>query len=104
LSDPAVILSERSESKDPPSIGATLSVERRFQPSGDPSNHSSDSFAQGDRGQGCHRQQARVVGGFLLDCFGAVSSHAPPIFGGSFDSIADAPSLRMTDVDNVVGE
>ena len=43
-----VIGSERSESKNPPKLGATLRTGRSCQPCGDPSTHSSDSFAQGD--------------------------------------------------------
>ena len=43
-----VILSERSESKNPPRFGAKLSSERRYRPLGGPSTRSSDSLAQGD--------------------------------------------------------
>jgi hypothetical protein len=43
-----VILSERSESKNPPKLRATMREALRARPEGDPSTRSSDSFAQGD--------------------------------------------------------
>ena len=42
-----VILSERSESKNPPKLRATTREAVCVRPEGDPSTHSSDSFAQG---------------------------------------------------------
>jgi hypothetical protein len=43
-----VILSDRSESKNPPKLGAKLIEAKRLQPCGDPSTRSSNSLAQGD--------------------------------------------------------
>ena len=45
----AVILSERSESKNPPKLRATTRKAALVRPGGDPSTRSSDSLAQDDR-------------------------------------------------------
>jgi serine/threonine protein kinase/WD40 repeat protein len=54
-----VILSERSESKDPPKPGAPLRKGARSQPVGDPSTRSSNSLAQGDMGGGSSNSLAQ---------------------------------------------
>jgi hypothetical protein len=44
-----VILNERSESKNLPTLRATMRKAARVRPGGDPSTHSSDSFAPNDK-------------------------------------------------------
>jgi len=69
-SERPVILSERSESKNPPNIDGTLSGGRPFRPFGDPSTRSSDSLAQGDM-PGWYRSVSRTMRGARLstvDC------------------------------------
>ena len=92
-----VILSERSESKNPPKFGARLKAAMRVRPCGDPSTRSSNSLAQGDMLGVC--QWKRVEESPEAQSDAARTAIIYP--QGSIDVTRRTCSLRVTGRDGV---